>query len=191
MVFIEDTNPPSGMWPTVVRRSRLLQTCLLSGKSHALSSTVPTITRSFCLRSNRIVRAPVGMRLSLSEHSDQSVLYRPSGQRFRPHSQHRIVTPKTFALIPGVYNLSQPIVIRNPNTVIFGLGLATLVLTQGTPALIIADVDGVTIAGLLFDAGASNSTNLLQIGDVMSVLSTTAPIRPPYSTFPVMLVELL
>ena len=39
-------------------------------------------------------------------------------------------------------------------------------ITDGTPAIIVADVDGVTIAGLLFDAGSSNSPNLLQIGDV-------------------------
>jgi len=69
-------------------------------------------------------------------------------------------------LTPGVYNLSEPIVVRNPNTVVFGLGLATLSPTSGTPALIVADVDGVTISGLIFDAGGSSSPNLLQFGDV-------------------------
>ena len=56
--------------------------------------------------------------------------------------------------------------VRNPNTVVLGLGLATLSPTNGTPALIVADVDGVTIAGLIFDAGVSTSPNLLQFGDV-------------------------
>ena len=40
-----------------------------------------------------------------------------------------------------------------PNTVVLGLGFATLRPSHGPPAMTVADVDGVILAGLLFDAG--------------------------------------
>lgn len=79
-------------------------------------------------------------------------------------------------LTPGVYQLDQPIVVRNTNTIVLGIGLATLQPTLDTPALVVADVDGVTIAGILLDAGQSLTPNLIQIGDSGSSAdhSTTA-----------------
>ena len=67
-------------------------------------------------------------------------------------------------LTPGVYQLSAPINVTNPDTVVLGLGYATLVPTAGNVTMNIADVDGVQIAGLIFDAGPTNSPVLLQVG---------------------------
>lgn len=53
---------------------------------------------------------------------------------------------------------------NNPNTVVLGLGFATLRPTTGLAAMTVADVDGVTIAGVLFDAGLINSPVLLEVG---------------------------
>lgn len=57
-------------------------------------------------------------------------------------------------LTPGVYRLTEPLHISRADTVILGLGLATLLAEGGTKALTVADVPGVTIAGLFIDAGA-------------------------------------
>ncbi|WP_084658461.1 malectin [Thermogemmatispora onikobensis] len=65
---------------------------------------------------------------------------------------------------PGVYQLNGTINITRPNTVVLGLGLATLVPQNGVIPMTVADVDGVSIAGLLFDAGPVNSPVLLQVG---------------------------
>ncbi|MGO4780425.1 coagulation factor 5/8 type domain-containing protein, partial [Lysobacter sp. 2RAB21] len=43
-------------------------------------------------------------------------------------------------------------------------GLATLVADNGVNAMNVADVDGVKIAGILFDAGVTNSQVLLEVG---------------------------
>jgi hypothetical protein len=67
-------------------------------------------------------------------------------------------------LTPGIYPLNDTIRVTNANTVVLGLGLATLTPQNGVVPMTIADVDGVTIAGLLFDAGATNSPVLLQVG---------------------------
>jgi hypothetical protein len=66
---------------------------------------------------------------------------------------------------PGVYRLSQPLRVARPNTVLLGLGLATLLAENGSAAIRIADVPGVTIAGLLIDAGPQRSAVLVEVGE--------------------------
>ncbi|MFC8435877.1 discoidin domain-containing protein [Streptomyces sp. NPDC057253] len=65
---------------------------------------------------------------------------------------------------PGVYHLDRTINVTRADTVVLGLGLATLVPDGGVDALHVADVDGVRLAGFLIDAGATRSDTLLQIG---------------------------
>ncbi len=72
---------------------------------------------------------------------------------------------KHVLLTPGIYQLNAPVEVTQPNTVVLGLGIATLMPVAGNAALKVADVDGVSIGGILFDAGAQNSEVLLQVGD--------------------------
>ncbi len=71
---------------------------------------------------------------------------------------------KHILLTPGVYYTEAPIVVKNSNSIILGIGLATLIPTNGTAAMIVNDVDGVTIAGIIFDAG-DYSSYLLKVGE--------------------------
>jgi hypothetical protein len=65
---------------------------------------------------------------------------------------------------PGTYQLNDTIRITRANTVVLGLGFPALVPTGGVVPMSVADVDGVKIAGLLFDAGTVNSQSLLTVG---------------------------
>jgi F5/8 type C domain len=65
---------------------------------------------------------------------------------------------------PGVYHLDRTLTVTRADTVVLGLGYATLIPDNGVTPMTVADVDGVKIAGLLFDAGSVNSPVLLQIG---------------------------
>jgi hypothetical protein len=47
---------------------------------------------------------------------------------------------------------------------LLGLGLATLLAEQGSAAIVVADVPGVAIAGLLIDAGPVETPVLVQVG---------------------------
>ncbi|MFJ8110539.1 coagulation factor 5/8 type domain-containing protein [Streptomyces sp. NPDC096132] len=67
-------------------------------------------------------------------------------------------------LTPGIYHLDQPIRVERANTVVLGLGYATLIPDNGVTALKVADVDGVRLAGFLVDAGPVTSRTLLEIG---------------------------
>jgi hypothetical protein len=66
-----------------------------------------------------------------------------------------------LVLQPGQYNLTESIVVKNNNTVILGIGLATLITTTSAPCIVVQKVDGVRIGGVLFQAGENNSTSLL------------------------------
>ncbi|MCL2243806.1 MAG: hypothetical protein FWC03_04970 [Treponema sp.] len=70
---------------------------------------------------------------------------------------------------PGRYELSEPLRIRKPGTVVLGTGLATLIPAQENiyGAIFIDDVDNVTIAGLIIDAYYS-SEYLICAGGTMS-----------------------
>jgi hypothetical protein len=65
---------------------------------------------------------------------------------------------------PGVYQINGTINVTNPDTVVLGLGIATLVSNGGNTILSTADVNGIRIAGILFDAGTTNTNTLIQIG---------------------------
>ncbi|MGA7925148.1 MAG: coagulation factor 5/8 type domain-containing protein [Candidatus Sulfotelmatobacter sp.] len=71
---------------------------------------------------------------------------------------------KDLILTPGIYELTAPIRVERPHTVVLGLGFATLHPVKGTAAMTTADADGIEIAGLLFDAGPSESPVLLEVG---------------------------
>jgi hypothetical protein len=71
---------------------------------------------------------------------------------------------KHLLLTPGVYRIDTPLHVTRPGTVVLGLGLATLQSTRGNTVLEVADVDGVSIAGVLFEAASAHTPVLLQVG---------------------------
>ena len=77
---------------------------------------------------------------------------------------------KNLILTPGVYNLKAPILVSRPDTIVLGLGFATLIPQNGTPALQALDVPGTKISGLIVDAGPKNSPVLVQLGDALGTL---------------------
>jgi hypothetical protein len=78
---------------------------------------------------------------------------------------------KNLLLTPGIYHLDQPVRVTRADTVILGIGMPTLFPDKGTSAMEIADVSGVRLACVLFDAGPVNSPVLLQVGEPGSHLS--------------------
>ncbi len=76
-----------------------------------------------------------------------------------------LASGKNLIMTPGIYQTDTAINITNPNTIVLGLGYATVVPQTGSAAISIADVDGVQVAGLLVDAGPVNSPVLFEVGN--------------------------
>ncbi len=71
---------------------------------------------------------------------------------------------RNLLLTPGVYDVAKSIAVKRANTVVLGLGHATLTAVDGAIPLTVADVPGVIIAGVTIDAGEVNSPALLRVG---------------------------
>ena len=80
---------------------------------------------------------------------------------------------KSILFTPGIYKINQTLEVKKANTIILGLGMATIQPINGCDGMHVADVEGVRIAGLIFDAGQAGfnrnsdtggSNILLQVG---------------------------
>ena len=87
-----------------------------------------------------------------------------------------LASGQNLILTPGIYTYSGSINVTNPNTIVLGIGYADLVPQTGTPAITVADVDGVSIGGLLIDATTVNAPVLLQVGTHSGISHSANPI---------------
>jgi hypothetical protein len=81
-------------------------------------------------------------------------------------------------LTPGVYDVEKSIAVRRPDTIVLGLGHATLTAVDGAVPLTIADVPGVVVAGVTIDAGTVESPVLVQVGKKPKDASKSDPSNP-------------
>ena len=72
---------------------------------------------------------------------------------------------KHLLLTPGIYEVDKPIQVKRAGTVVLGLGMATIRVNNKQTGMKVADESGITVAGVLFDAGEQGSDTLLQVGN--------------------------
>ena len=72
---------------------------------------------------------------------------------------------------PGVYDISSTLSVTKADTKIVGLGFPTLISENGATTMSVADVGGVNISGMIFDAGSASSPSLLTLGTQGSTVS--------------------
>jgi hypothetical protein len=89
-------------------------------------------------------------------------LARPSDSVTTLNSQ--LARGRNLLVTPGVYDIGSTIDVRRADTVVLGLGLATLTARNGAVPVQVADVPGVDLAGLTIDAGPTTSPALVRIG---------------------------
>ena len=77
---------------------------------------------------------------------------------------NQLARGKNLLLTPGVYDVGQSIAVKRADTVVLGLGHATLTAVGGATPLTVADVPGVIVAGVTIDAGTVESPVLLEVG---------------------------
>ncbi|MDQ1544117.1 MAG: hypothetical protein QOK08_1755 [Actinomycetota bacterium] len=77
---------------------------------------------------------------------------------------NQLAQGKNLIFTPGVYDIDSSIKVKRADTVVLGLGVATLTAVNGAVPITVADVKGVDIAGIMIDAGSVNSPALMQIG---------------------------
>jgi Domain of unknown function (DUF5011) len=171
MVFVGISNPPAGTWPASVYTT-VTNTPLIAEKPYLAVDT----------NGNYVVMVPalqtncVGITWGAGPTPGVSI---PISQFYVAHAgsdtaasiNAALSSGLNLILAPGAYQLTDSLRVTRPGTIILGLGYATLVPQTGTPGMVISDVDGVKVAGLLFDAGPVRSSTLLQVGNTNSSLN--------------------
>jgi hypothetical protein len=85
---------------------------------------------------------------------------------------------KHLLLTPGIYELAEPLRVTRANTVVLGLGFATLKPVKGTAAMTVGDAHGIVVASVLIDAGDTQSPMLMSVG---TQGNTTSHAKNPIS----------
>jgi hypothetical protein len=164
MVFVGVSNPPSGTWPnppyTVITNTPLIREkpYLYMDSNTNFFVFVPSletnvIGTSWANGPTPGVSVPIGQFYLAQPGTDNAGSINAA-----------LGSGKNLILTPGIYHLTNSILVTNPDTIVLGLGFPTLVPTNGNPAMVISDVDGVKVASILFDAGTTASPSLLEAG---------------------------
>jgi hypothetical protein len=93
---------------------------------------------------------------------DQFFIARPADDAQKINNA--LARGQNLILTPGIYHLDRTLKVKRPDTIVLGLGFPTLVPENGATTMTVADVEGVKLTGLLFDAGTLNSPSLLEVG---------------------------
>ena len=166
MVFVGDAkgSDPTGTWPA---------------KSYTSVETTPEIREKPFLIYDETEGFMVFVPALRQDAEGVSWQTENKGEKI-PLSQFYIAKPDTdtaetmnqalqegrdLLFTPGIYKLDEALQVKNPDTVVLGMGLATLQPTNGNACIETADADGIILAGLLFDAGEKESGNLLVVGE--------------------------
>ena len=72
---------------------------------------------------------------------------------------------KNLLLTPGIYEIDKALQVEYENQIVLGMGYATLRPTGNNACIETADVGGLTISSLLFDAGPEYTYTMLRVGE--------------------------
>jgi hypothetical protein len=164
MVFVGVVQPPDGAWPSPPYTT-VAQTPVVREKPFLQVNAAG----EFSVRVPELRNDSIGITWRGGETAGETIpiarfyIARPDVDTSETINA-QLAQGKDLILTPGIYELTAPIRVTQPDTVVLGLGFATLRPTRGTAALTTADADGIKIAGLLFDAGPSESPVLLEVG---------------------------
>ena len=164
MVFVGIPNPPAGEWPTPPYTKVALTPIVREKPFLAVDTHGNYSVRVPSLRTNSAgITWHGGSTPGRSIPIARFYIAHP-GQDTAATINGQLDKGKNLIFAPGNYELTEPIHVTRANTVVMGLGFATLRPTNGTAALTTADADGIIVAGLLIDAGPVSSPVLLEVG---------------------------
>lgn len=174
MVFVGVTNAPAGTWPSPAY-TKIAQTPVVREKPFLQIDAAGNYSvRKPSLKSNSSGYDWAGGSTPGTDIPISQFYIARAGVDTAATINAQLAAGKHLLLTPGIYPLNDTIRVNNPNTIVLGMGFATLRPDTGLAAMTVADVDGVTISGVLFDAGATNSPVLLEVGPSGSSASHAA-----------------
>lgn len=171
MVFVGIPNPPQGEWPQppytkvdktpIVREKPFLEVDAKGNWSVHIPA-LQTDSKGITWHNGSTPGHSIPLSQFYIAHADKDTAATMNAQ---------LAKGKNLLLTPGIYDLTQPIVVTRHDTIVLGLGFATLRPTHGTAAITTGDIDGIDIGGVLLDAGEQISPVLVEVGHAGSHVS--------------------
>ena len=164
MVFLGVVHPPAGEWPTPPYTT-IAQTSIVREKPFlTVDAQSRWSVRVPALRTNSVgITWRGGSKPGRSIPLSGFYIARPATDTAATINA-QLAGGKHLLFSPGIYSLTEPIRVTRPDTIVMGIGFATLKPTHGTAAITTADADGIILAGLLIDAGETKSPVLVEVG---------------------------
>lgn len=167
MVFVgtEEGKSPTGTWPakpyTVIEETEQIQEkpFLFFDEENGYQVYIPEVRKN-----------AKGVSWQQADESNATILPIMDFYVAKPEDDtaetinEALQQGKHLILTPGIYELEKPIIVENADTIILGMGLATLKSKNGNACIETADENGMILAGILFDAGDTKAENLLVVG---------------------------
>ncbi len=163
MVFVGDDGTPDPSWPnppyTIIERTPVVREKPFlylddHGRYLVMVPALKTQSQGRSWADGRPPGSPIAIdRFYIAKPDDDAAALNGA-----------LAAGKHLLFTPGVYHLDAALEVARPGTVVLGLGLATLVADAGNALFEVADVDDITIAGLILEAGPTPSETLLALG---------------------------
>lgn len=174
MVFVGVTNPPEGAWPqkpyTTIERTPIVRPkpYLFIGSDGKYGVRVPGMQRDV----QGVVgkSGDAGANGARGDTEEASIpideFYIARSDRDDASSINKALDAGRHLLFtPGVYRIDAPLRVSRAETVVLGIGFPTLLATNGNAVMTLADVDGLKVGALIFEASEKTSPALLEVGE--------------------------
>ena len=166
MVFVGVVNAPAGNFPGAGQRyTKVGQTPVVREKPYLFIDAggnyavrVPSLGRN----TTGLTWANGGTTPGTTVALSRFYLAHPGDSADTLNAQ--LAAGKNLLFTPGIYVLTKTLQVNNPNAIVLGIGLPTLRSDNGQPLIKTADVDGITLAGLMLEAGTIESGVLVEVG---------------------------
>jgi hypothetical protein len=175
-VFVGDSSPPPQTWPGPYPSYTVItNTPLIREKPYLyVDSNTNYFVMVPALRTNSLGTSwASGPTPGVSVPISQFYLAQP-GVDNSASINAALSSGLNLILTPGIYHLTNSILVTQPDTIVLGLGFPTLIPTNRNPAMVISDVDGVKVSSIIFDAGTTASPSLLTVGPTTSSVDHSA-----------------
>lgn len=166
MMFMGTINPPEAAWPN---------------NPYTVINETPIIREKpyLVINGNEFMVRKPGLKINsagiswLNDSSDETEISLRDFYIASPTDNSQTINSalsegRNILFIPGIYNLNESLKITNAETILMGIGMATLKSGNGNAVIEVADVDGVTLCGLIIDAGKIRSEKLVLVGELDS-----------------------
>jgi hypothetical protein len=164
MMFVGVINPPAEDWPAQPF-TKIKETPVIREKPYLTINDKGFEVKIPLLKKNSIGPDWINNTSNDKTITEKDFYIANAGADNSESINSALKKGKDLIFTPGIYSLDKSLKVTREGTIIMGLGMPSLMSANGNAVIEISDVDGVSVCGLLIDAGKISSKILFQVGE--------------------------